>query len=235
MAVLAVPALLAGLARRGLRWIALSVLGHWAVIVGTHAVNARFLLPSLPGLAVLVASLVDDGVERTASVRWRGASVVAIGSLVLAEPLANAVTLVTLLGRTDTRSLAAAWIDAHIPPDARVVSWGAPPGAVDFGRPPLGRRIVLAGLPPARWHAEGVRYLVQHQYPLPWSSVPLPVPAEALESLAVFDPFHGPPASPGPVFEPLDAFYLPLGRFDGVERPGPRIAVFAVPDTTDRP
>jgi len=30
------------------------------------------------------------------------------------------------------------------------------------------------------------------------------------------------------VNRPLDAFYLPLGRFAGVERPGPRIEVLAV-------
>jgi hypothetical protein len=42
----------------------------------------------------------------------------------------------------------------------------------------------------------------------------------------VFDPFEGPGVAP--VIEPVDAFYLPLGRLSGVLRPGPRIEILAV-------
>ena len=40
---------------------------------------------------------------------------------------------------------------------------------------------------------------------------------------ALFDPF-----SPGslPIYDPLDAFFVPLAGFDGVDRPGPRIAIY---------
>ncbi len=40
---------------------------------------------------------------------------------------------------------------------------------------------------------------------------------------ALFDPF-----SPGslPIYDPLDAFFVPLAGFDGVDRHGPRIAIY---------
>jgi hypothetical protein len=149
---------------------------------------------------------------------------------IAAEPLVTSITLVRLLGRPDTRQLAAAWIAAHAPPGTPIVTWGAPPGSNEWGRPSLDGHPVLQRLAPERWAASGATLLVHHTYPLPWSADPLPQAGRALRTLAVFDPFEGP--VPEPVLEPLDAFYLPLARFGDVVRPGPRITIAALDSTS---
>jgi hypothetical protein len=227
--LLAVPALAFGLQQGGgLRPIALLALGHWTALLASPMVLARFFLPALPALVVLIAALLVAAIDRAiASERHRRVALAVVAVLALAEPALASLTLVRLLGRTDTRSLAAAWISTHLPPDARIVSWGAPRARWNFGRPPLGGRSEVIGLSPERWRAKGMTVVVWHHYPLPYSSEALPRGGAGLHRLAIFDPFT-PGASPRPVLEPLDAFYLPLGRFAGVERPGPRIEVLAI-------
>jgi 4-amino-4-deoxy-L-arabinose transferase-like glycosyltransferase len=239
VALLTLPALGFGLMQGGgLRLLALLALTQWAMLLPSPMVLARFLLPVLPALAVLVAALLVAAIDRAVVLEPRRGTVLAlVALLVMIEPLAASVTLVRLLGRTDTRTLAAQWIDAHVAPDAQVVSWGAPAGAVDFGRPPLHGRAVRQRLPRDQWAAAGATIVVWHHYPLPYSSEELPEHGGGLRRLATFDPG----AAPDIVVEPLDAFYLPLGRFGGVERPGPRIEILAidpnsgVPGTGGRP
>ncbi|MSS72244.1 MAG: hypothetical protein EXS64_12250 [Candidatus Latescibacteria bacterium] len=43
--------------------------------------------------------------------------------------------------------------------------------------------------------------------------------------VAVFDPFS-PGSSPRPVYDSIDAFFVPMAGFSGVERPGPKIAIY---------
>ncbi len=221
LALLALPALVWGLARGGgPRLVAVAVLGHWATLLASTMVLARFVLPALPGLVVLAALLVDATVGR------RALALAVAGALLVAAPLWRSATLVRLLGRTDTRALAAEWIAGHVPPDAPIVVWGAPPGVADFGVPSLDRRPALHRLAPERWAASGARWLVWHHYPLPYSSEPLPAAAATLAPAATFTSLD-PEAAP--VLEPLDAFYLPLAGLRGVERPGPRIEIFSLP------
>jgi hypothetical protein len=227
-AVLAGPALLYGLWEgAAARLVAIAVIGQCLALLSSPMVLARFFLPVVPGLAVLVGLLlarIVAGREMSP-----GRRTLALGLLVVvltAEPLVHGVRLVRLLGERDTRSLAREWIAANLTARARLASWGAPAGAKDFGRPDCGTLPVFQSLPPERWQTEGITHLVWHHYPLPYSSEPLPVTAERLTSLAVFDPFDGP--TQNPILEPLDAFYLPLAHFAGFARPGPRVEIFAV-------
>ena len=223
-ALLTLPALAVGLMQGGAaRWVAVAVLGHWATLAASPMALARFFLPSVPPLAVLIGALFARGVP------WARRSlpfVLLATGILVAEPLANSIALLRLLSRADTRELAGAWIAQHAAPDAPIVSWGAPPGAVDYGRPPLDGHPVLQRLPPEQWGSSGASLLVHHDHPLPWSADPLPPAARSLRVLAVFDPFEGDVR--GAVFEPLDAFYLPLARFSGIVRPGPRITIAAI-------
>jgi hypothetical protein len=81
---------------------------------------------------------------------------------------------------------------------------------------------MIRGLAPAHW-SDAADFAVRYHYPLAWASEEIPPEAGLGAPIAVFDPF-----APGadPVVEPLDAFYLPLARFAGVERPGPRIEIY---------
>jgi hypothetical protein len=67
----------------------------------------------------------------------------------------------------------------------------------------------------------GVCYRVDESGP-PWQSPPPPVPAGAV--LATFTPYSGTPPA-GAVYDPLDAFYLPLSGFGSITRPGPSIVI----------
>jgi hypothetical protein len=227
-ALLVLPALVHALVRGGdARCIAIAVLGYAATTVLSPMVLARFFLPAVPGLCVLVASFVVDGIRRLVpSPRTRAIALAVAALAMTAEPLVNAARLVDLLGREDTRELAVRWMSAHVPPNARVATCGAPTLFTDFGAPPVGERPKVMLLPRGRWPQGELDYVIRHEYPLPYSSAPLPPDHPPLEPVAVFDPFDGP--TNDPVLEPLDAFYLPLAHFDGVARPGPRIEIYAV-------
>jgi hypothetical protein len=223
-ALLTAPAIAWGLVTGGsARLVAIAVLGLWAQVAWSPMRLARFFLPVLPGLAVLEGACIAAVARRVPERAPRLAVLATAAALLVVPPAMESVVLVRLLARADTRELATAWIDAHLPPEAVVVSWGAPGVWYDFGRPAMGGRRVVIATAPADWAAAGVTHVLWHHYPLPYSAAPLPA-GVALRSLAVFDPL-----APGadPVLEPLDAFYLPLARFRGVERPGPRIELFA--------
>ena len=209
------------------RIIAIAVLGYTAMAVSGKIALARYLLPIVPGLALLVAALVVAVGDRLAAHTGRPALVATCLTLPLVVgPLWNSTTLVRLLGRTDTRALAADWIAANVPEDAALASFGAPAIGTDFGRPPTGARPFFPGLPPPQWRGHGVRYVISFFYPIPYADQEMPATTPDLERIALFDPFDGP--LDDPILEPVDAFFLPLAHFSGIVRPGPRIAVYAV-------
>jgi hypothetical protein len=232
VAGLAAPALVFGLWRPGpTRSVALLVIGQWLALLTSPMVLARFFLLCAPGLAVLIALLVTRCIDRVTRDRfWRTCLPLLAGALLLVEPLCNAVTLAKLLRRTDTRVLAGEWIAEKVPAGARIVSWGARKKMTDYGRPPMEGRKIYALAARGNWEALRITHVVHHSHPLPYSDVPLPSLPRTAQSLAVFDPFDGPLNRP--VFEPLLPFYIPLARFGGIARPGPRIEIFAVSSET---
>lgn len=221
----AAPALLYGLYRGpATRVVALYILGPMMVFLSSPMVIARFILPFIPPLAVLIAIAAADATRRL-SERTRAIVLAILALTFVAEPLLRSIAIVDLLQERDTRLLASDWLEANVPPDAVVVSWGTPdPVHADWGGVPPGKRAVRRNLEPELWGPEGVSHVVWHTYPLAYSSVPPPAALRDMTPAAVFEPFDGP--TDEPVLEPMDAFYLPLGRLDGVARPGPRIAIY---------
>jgi hypothetical protein len=220
-ALLAGPALLAALARRGpTRWVALAALGQLAVLLANPIGWSRNLMPVVPALAVAIGALVAQVADRAGG--WWRSILLAVAALSLAAPGWDGLRMAWTLRETDTRGLAADWIAANVPATSALIGFGGPPGVI-WGLPDVGGRKLLRGLDPAVW-SRAAEFVVRYHYPNAWAAQELP-PAPALgEPLAVFDPF-----APGadPVVEPLDAFYLPLARFAGVERPGPRIEIYS--------
>ncbi len=229
--LLALPALAYGLYHgRCARVVVLTCASFWAVFMTSPMVLARFVLPILPGLAILIALLLVAATELRPLHRRAGVVLAVLALLVVQEPTRTSIQLVRLLGQTDTRLLAANWMDTNIPQTARVLSWGAPARINrDWGEAPVPSGRALRNVPPERWAERGVEYVVVHQYPLAYSSVPPPARLAALEPLVVFDPFDEGETN-APVLEAMDAFYLPIGRLQGVVRPGPRIAIYRVAD-----
>jgi hypothetical protein len=229
VALLALPALLWGTASNAGRLLVVVVLGHAVALSLNHLVVARNILPVLPPLCVLIAGMLSAGTNRLGA-RGRRCALVAVTGLAIIEPVVNDARLLRALAATDTRSEAAAWMAAHLPVDARVARWGAPPGATPFGAPETGGRVMVDAVAPAQWHARGITHVVWDDYPLPFSNRgPPPNAGAGLRRLAVFDPFSGPARAA--VLEPHDAFYLPLAGLAQVRRPGPRVEIFALDGT----
>jgi hypothetical protein len=231
LTVLVVPALAFGLFRGGpARLIAITCLGQIAKLAASPTPIARYALPVVPGLLVLIAVMVVSLWDRIPwPVRWRSIprSLLSRGLLglfvllLVVEPAWNSTRLVTLLSRPDTRERAGAWIAAHLPQDAVVLSWGAPQGGQDWGAPPMGGRRVLRDVPAEQARALGAGWLVRHQYPFAYSGERL---APVGRLVAEFSPYTE--AGVRPVVEPLDAFYLPVGNFGAVHSAGPRITIY---------
>jgi hypothetical protein len=222
-AVLAGPALVAALVRRGAtRWIALAAIGQFAVLLANPFEHSRNFAPIVPALAVAIGALVA-GVARRVG-QGAGRVAIAAAAVALAVPAWDGLHMAWVLREIDTRGLAADWIAAHVPAGSSLIGFGGPPGA-SWGLPDVGDRRLLRGVDPAHWSG-AAGFVV----PIAWAAQELPSGASLGAPLAVFDPF-----APGadPVVEPLDAFYLPLARFAGVERPGPRVEIYSTRAETD--
>ncbi|MCC7262509.1 MAG: glycosyltransferase family 39 protein [Candidatus Latescibacteria bacterium] len=116
----------------------------------------------------------------------------------------------------------------------RMLQWEEFPPAPSYyvvGMQPLTGvplRSLWAPCPVDSLRSRGVGWVVTHQYPLPYSPADTTL-ARQLGSQAVleacFDPFasgwHAPP-----VYDPLDAYYVPLAGFDALDRPGPLIKIY---------
>jgi 4-amino-4-deoxy-L-arabinose transferase-like glycosyltransferase len=212
----------------------LALLAAYLLLVGfSQEVFLRYALPLLPPLCLLAG-----GTLRLAGGRRLPAAALAVLAAGLLAP--SALTSIQgdrLLTVTDTRELAARWLLANAPPGSELVVanyWGEPFYDQEAIRSRPLHPLYLAGdsLPDSFQlglysdhfvinRPGGVCYRVDESGP-PWQSPPPPVPAGAV--LATFTPYSGTPPA-GAVYDPLDAFYLPLSGFGSITRPGPSIVI----------
>jgi hypothetical protein len=227
---------LAAVRRRPLDLALVAFLLVYLVVIGlTHEDFWRYVMPMLPALSLLAGGLVAL-LPTAAPAR----AVFLAGFLILLAPSAYAsFTTDRLLGETDTRRQAADWL-LHNAPAQSALSignyWAQPlyDGTELAGRPlhPL----YLTGDPIVDSFQQGLftdRFRVNQPgepcYTLAESGPPwqTPPPATSGTALAVFRPYSGTVAAAGARYDPLDAFYLPIWGFAGLERPGPSIAIVA--------
>jgi hypothetical protein len=176
------------------------------------------------------ARLADAGGER-ARAAPQAALRIALAVAIVLPSVQSVIAFDRLLCETDSRVLAATWIEEHVPAGATLYL-AEPP----FGKPEVRQeRYEPCSLDPAKGEftcgkSAGVlpAWIVLHEYPLEhWSPAPsLPVSellASRYELAAEFTAYR--PRAPL-LFDEQDAFYLPLSGFDGVERPGPNLSIF---------
>jgi MFS family permease len=228
---------LAGLAaalwrRRPIDVALLAFLGASLAVIGfSHEVFWRYALPLLPALCLLAG-----GLTRLAPSGPRRQPLVA-GALLLLLPSAFAsVTTDRLLGAEDTRRQAAEWLLRNAPAgsELRVASyWGQPfYDSAELEHRPL-QPLYLTGDAVADSFQQGI-YSDRFRVNRPgspcfvvaesWSPSQAPPPATDRPPAAVFLPYAG-PGPQGARYDPLDSFYLPIWGFDGLQRPGPSIAI----------
>jgi dolichyl-phosphate-mannose-protein mannosyltransferase len=199
---------------------------HFVVNCLSPATLARYMTPMMPAVAILEGGLVAALVRR-APPRLRGAVLAVATVLLVAQSLGASVAHDRIAAHTDTRVLAGEWIAANVPSGSRVAMLGTQ--IWGWGEPVVPRTLTVVRPKPeaATFEAEHVQYVVVHDHVLFSSQVdPAAMAALAprLRLLAEFDPFRGPRADA--LFEPLDAYYIPMHGFGAVDRPGPRIRVY---------
>jgi 4-amino-4-deoxy-L-arabinose transferase-like glycosyltransferase len=213
----------------------LAFLAAYYLVVGyTHEVFIRYALPLLPPLCLLAGGLL-----RVAGRRPRRQALGAVAAAALLLPsLVTSLAGDRLLTATDTRVLAAHWLEANAPAGSELVVasyWGEPFYDRQGIRTHPLHPLYLAGdsLPDSfelglysnrfavnRPSTTGC-YRIDESGP-PWQSPP-PAPGPGTV-VASFKPYSGSPPGAA-VYDPLDAFYLPLAGFGSLERPGPSIVI----------
>jgi hypothetical protein len=200
---------------------------------------ARYMLPAVPALIVLSVVAVDALTQALWARRrvLRRALPLAAALLVGLPTLAETVRFDAILTREDTRTLAKAWIETHLPAGAHIVTDWYP-----FG-PPLAREqhdvIVANGwalfdLEIEEYQRRGIEYLVASSFtydvwlPDPARDARRPTFYAALareaDIVAEFRPHRG--EAPLPFV--YDQIYAPFTDLARLERPGPTIKVFRI-------
>jgi hypothetical protein len=188
-------------------------------------VQARYMLPLVPPLAILAAEAI------AAALRDRPPWLVAAGALLILAPVRSAVAFDRLASRPDTRLLAEEWIARTLTPRSRVAvcrGYGAPAINSDDRRFPA-FEVVRVDDTLADVRGADARYLIGHSHPAIATTCPS---GEALSWLrtharpaVVFDPFLD-MKGVRRCFFARDAFYLPHCRFEALERGGPVVTIW---------
>ena len=203
----------------------------FAGIGSGQTVFFRYVLPLVPIACLSAAAAVrHGGAWLAARTRLPAALVTGVLAAIVAAPsIFDAVRLDVLLARTDTRVLAARWLEPRLDPDDTLHDAGGDYARLDFGRTPFHDwRFDAAtgsfGDPAGRTPD----WIVLSESPL-WTYAS---PPPALGSLVGRDyvlvqEVLGTRGLAGAnVYDLQDAFFLPIAGFTGVERPGPTVRIY---------
>jgi hypothetical protein len=189
----------------------------------------RYLLPVVPIICLFAAVAVRRGGSWVAS-RTRlssGGATTMLIAIVAGPPLVNCVRFDVVLGRTDSRVLAADWLRQRVTPDETLYEEGGHYAAIDLGDAPVHRW----SFNPAdgSFGETGGRtpdWIVLEGSPLSnWAGTSPEIRKLAAERYALVRGIHA--ADDGwAVYDLADAFFLPVAGFGSVERPGPNIQIY---------
>jgi 4-amino-4-deoxy-L-arabinose transferase-like glycosyltransferase len=200
------------------------MLGAYFLVTGAGHENFwRYQLPMLPALSLLAGGLV-----RIAPARLPLSAAVAV--VLLLPSVYASIAQDVLLGRSDTRRLAAAWIEAHVAAGAAISSpyYGGP--FYDQAELKQNRYYIddplasgfLQGRYTDRYRINATPADVMLKASGPPSQYPLPDGGEG--AAATFDAYSSRPWDA--VYDDLDSYYLPFWGFENISRPGPSIAIW---------
>ncbi len=175
---------------------------------------------------------VTAATRNVASPRWR-ATLTAAAALAVVWPSASSVVAFDkVIGRTDSRVLAAEWMARHAEPGASILISGSRYGYPQFDRVFRSWRWDrdLLDFVEGRRRAEGQPdWIVLQESPLPNTTQPqvTALLQSGYERLTVIRAFE--PAETRNLYDRQDAFFLPFAGFHGVRRPGPNLVIYKHP------
>jgi 4-amino-4-deoxy-L-arabinose transferase-like glycosyltransferase len=195
--------------------------GTYLAIGPARIIPMRYASSLAPSLVLGAAWLLLWAGERLKS----RAVVAALALLCAAEPLYKDVRFDMLLTRPDTRNAALQWLLQHHPesgfvmaPDSKAMKWG---------RPDIESRYELVSLNNRRVRIHAAPYVVLSESPtgyIPWTpELNEFVRQQGGVMVALFDPYA---PNAHPVYDPHDAFFVPVSGFEGVLQPGPRVTIY---------
>ncbi len=215
----------------GLLWLGLRNAGRAVIVVYALAsyvamgpariVPMRYASSIAPCIALGAAWLLF---ERCAKVRRAALWIGALAVLLSLEPVYRDLRFGRLLNREDTRISARRFLDLNAAPGARML---APDSKAErWARPILEDRYRLSGYAEAPVRAGSAEWLVLSESHTGYA--PYRPDVHALMKgrgrlAATFDPFA---PGAGPLYDPHDAFFVPVAGFEGVNAPGPKISIY---------
>jgi hypothetical protein len=248
---LGVPLLGAGLA--GLVWMGVRrpapalILGAFPVAYYIAAgagynVFVRYMVPVVPFLCIFAGYLVVE-IASAASAPVRVPRVALAGALaaaIVAPSAWSAVQFNHLLTEDDSRVLAAAWVEQHVPAGSSVYMSGNRYGHPQIEGLPGNYRIFGYD-----WRASTFthqdrssgEYREHHvgEYPdviivqrsaIPYSHIPESVERLLPDVYRLMHQIRAADLAARNPYDIQDAFYLAYGRYEGVRRPGPNIEIY---------
>ena len=226
----------------------------WAMLLGFTAcfylvlgsvrlAFVRYMTPLLPVLCLFAASAVLGLTGLIAQPRVRAALVAGLALVAVVEPLHAAAAYSRIVHHADTRVEAFEFLSkTGVLPLEEVASYG-PAVVWRSAIPPApgwkpASRPRLPGQTWSEWvvmHQQaGIRYMLVHTSVLEAFSPPIPEIEQALAQSATFIREFSPYAAGAfahPVYDRADPYYFPIGRFAGVQRPGPRLRLYRLRPT----
>jgi 4-amino-4-deoxy-L-arabinose transferase-like glycosyltransferase len=216
---------------------------YYVAFGSSRTVFVRYMTPMVPFAAVLAAFAVDRVAAATArSRRSTVAPVVAAGLTILVGfgSLTRSLALGRLLEQTDSRALAAEWVQSRFPHGVTLHQTGSQYGHVQLFPEGVYQEWSFDG--DASVFALGTYamtgapqlVIVQSSPLVAYSDVPASLGAVLARRyrLAERIDVENRASDVEPVFDQQDAFFAPLSGFERFTRPGPTIQIFVLEDGT---
>lgn len=218
-------------ARRVVPWRLVSAFAFcfYGVLAFQKSCFLRYTMPLIPFLALAGAELL---VRFLRLVPGRKILLPLAVFLVVLEPGLRALEFDSFISsRPDSRVLSGEWLRREMSGERFLLF----PSPLIFPRP-VGTeefpRAVWKSPPPSGEAALALEatggWLVADEHPLEYSSFRPGGSAEMTSGLRELYRVEG-SGAPGTVFDPFDAFYVPLAGFSRASRPGPTLAVYSLP------
>ncbi len=215
----------------GERLIFVFILAFYLALAGQRSCFIRYTTVLLPFLCLAAAVLLDRLLPPRPG---KGLLLAGAAILLMVEPGVRVVRLDALLSRTDTRLAAGRWMRENIPPADLLVFpqpllWTRPEGHQFYPH-----RVVL---PPGSGPEElrslldlpfpGRKWVITGEHPLAYADLEPGIGEMLAAAGGPIREFGGlKNQGRGAVFDPFDAFFVPLAGFSAVTAPGPEIRIY---------